>query len=161
MNLDTLLAEAKALIQSFTPIHWAIISGVLLLLILLPVINSARRRRRRRKFAPQLVLEAFQISPLGRDAFLKLRNNGEPATLTSISVRGRRDITFKSAFAGHIIEKGKTYSLLMEATLQAKLSANFSVELIYFDQRRNVYRQTFDLGAGVGRTPKLVQAGGY
>ncbi|MDX1942736.1 MAG: hypothetical protein SFU99_19390 [Saprospiraceae bacterium] len=161
MNLDTLLAEAKNLIQFFTLTHWAIIGGVLLLLfVILPLASASRRRKRRAKVAPQLILEAFQVSPLGRDAFLKIKNNGETATFTSLFVKSRRDIVFKNAFAGHQLDRGKTYSVLLEAVAQEKITHNFSIELTYFDQMRNVYRQTFDLSRNATRKPKLVQAGG-
>ncbi|MBK7870889.1 MAG: hypothetical protein IPJ74_09470 [Saprospiraceae bacterium] len=160
MNLETLFAEVKTLLQSFTLMHWAIIGGVLLLLfVVLPLASSRRRKKRRDKVAPKLMLEAFQVSPLGRDAFLKIKNNGESATFTSLFVKGRRDIVFKNAFAGHQLDKGKTYSILLETASQEKITHNFIVELTYFDQMRNVYRQTFDLSKNTTRQPKLVQAG--
>ncbi|HMO39023.1 MAG TPA: hypothetical protein PKC76_15275 [Saprospiraceae bacterium] len=157
--MDQLLAQAQNLIQTFTPLHWAILSAVIVLCILIPILSRRARRRRRQRFAPQLVLEVFQISPLGRDAFLKIKNNGETATFTSLFVRGRRDIVFRNALAGHELEKGKTYSILLEATAQELISPNFSIEITYFDQMRNVYRQTFNLANNSTRAPKLVQPG--
>ncbi len=159
MNLETLFADIKSLAQSFTWSHWAAIGAALFLLFLLPVIGASRRKKRRRKVAPQLALEAFQISPLGRDAFLKFKNNGEVATISAIAVRGRNDLVFKNAFAGHTIEKGKTYSILMETVTQDKITHNFSMELTFFDQHRNVYRQIFDLSNLTTRPPKLMQTG--
>lgn len=157
--METFLAEAQTLTQSLTPLHWGVISGVLLLLIALPFILSGRRKRKREQVKPLPALELFQISPLGRDAFLKIKNNGEVATLTSLFVRGRRDIIVKNAFAGHELERGKVYSILLEATADEKISANFNVEITYFDQMRNVYRQTLDLQSNTAKSPKLVQRG--
>lgn len=157
--METTLTEATTFLESLTPLHWAIAGVVLLLIFIIIAVKASQGRKRREKVAPKLMLEAFQISPLGRDAYLKIKNNGEPATLTSLFVRGRRDIVFKNAFAGHQLEKGKVYGILMEAASQEKIAANFSVELTYFDAKRNVYRQSFDLGNNATRQPKLVQAG--
>lgn len=157
--METTLTQARTLLESLTPVHWAIAGAFLLLIFIIIAVNAAQRRKRREKVAPKLMLEAFQISPLGHDAYLKIKNNGEPATLTSLFVRGRRDIVFKNAFAGHQLERGKTYGILMETASPEKIAANFSVELTYFDAKRNVYRQSFDLGNNSSRQPKLVQSG--
>jgi len=157
--MDTFLAGAENLIQSLTPTHWLVIGVVMLLLIVIPASLSGRRKKRREKVKPNLVLESFQVSPLGRDAFLKIKNEGEVATLTSLFVRGRRDIIAKNAFAGHKGERGKIYSILLEATAEEKITNNFTVELTYFDQMRNVYRQAFDLKNNATKNPKLMQRG--
>lgn len=151
------------LIQTFfeklTPEQWAIIVGAFLLLfVVLPLAARAQRRRRLRKFAPHIILESFQISPLGRDAFFKIRNGGEQATLISLFIRGRRDIVFKNSFVGHELQRDKSYSVLMEATAKDKIAENFSIELNYLDKMGNVYKQAFDLHAKTARQPKLVKA---
>lgn len=151
------------LIQTFfeniTREQWAIIGGVLVfLLVILPLASRARRRSRLRKFAPLIALESFQISPLGRDAFFKIRNNGEQATLVSLFVRGRRDIVFKNSFVGHELQRDKSYSVLMEATAKDKIEENFSIELNYLDKVGNVYKQAFDLSAKSAKQPRLVKA---
>ncbi len=157
--METFLAEMQNLTQSFTPVHWGVLIGILLLLVSLPFILSGRRKKKREQVKPLLALESFQISPLGRDAFLKIKNNGEVATLTSLFVRDRRDIIVKNAFAGHELGRGKVYSILLEATADEKINVDFNVEITYFDQMRNVYRQTLDLQSNTTKSPKLVQRG--
>lgn len=145
--------------KNLTPEQWAIIGGAaLFLFVLLPLYLRFRRRRRLRKFAPQIQLESFQISPLGRDAFFKIKNNGEQATLISLFIRGRRDIVFKNSFVGHELHRDKSYSILMEATAKDKISENFMIELNYLDRIGNVYKQAFDLNAKNARQAKLVKA---
>ncbi len=156
-SINTFIAQAKAFLQTLTPTHWAIIGGVFLVLILIPIIASSNRKRRLRKFAPQLAVESFQISPLGRDAFFKIRNTGELATLVSLFIRGRRDIVFKNAFVGHELHKDKSYSILMEAAAKDRIETNFTIELNYLDRVGNVYKQAFDLNNKTAKQPKLVK----
>lgn len=151
------------LVQTFfenrTPLQWAIIGGVaLLLLVVLPLASRSQRKSRLRKFAPVIGLESFQISPLGRDAFFKIRNNGEQAILTSLFIRGRRDIVFKNSFVGHELQRDKSYSILMEATAKDKIEENFTIELNYLDKAGNVYKQAFELPNKTAKTPKLLKA---
>ncbi len=159
VNIETLSAKAQAIIQSFTLVHWTIIFGILFILfVLIPIVKAKRRQRRRQRIAPILLLDTFQISPMGKDAYFKIRNTGEQATLLSLFIRGRRDVVPKNAFVGHQIEKEKVYGILLEATAMDKLADNFSVELTYLDKIGNVYKQSFELGNKVAKQPKLVKA---
>ncbi len=159
VNIETLSAKAQAIIQSFTFVHWTIIFGILFILfVLIPIVKAKRRQRRRQRIAPILLLDTFQISPMGKDAYFKIRNTGEQATLLSLFIRGRRDVVPKNAFVGHQIEKEKVYGILLEATAMDKLADNFSVELTYLDKIGNVYKQSFELGNKVAKQPKLVKA---
>jgi len=123
--------------------YWAIGGTVLLLLILWRIAAVQSKKRKLARVAPKLMIEGFQIAPLGRDAFLKMRNAGDPVTFTALQIKGRLDVTVKNALAGHELEKDKSYSLLLEATGQEKLTPNFSIELTYYDQIGNVYVQRF------------------
>ncbi len=159
INIHTVWEQIQTYFQNLSPTDIAILSGVgVLLLIGLPLVARLRRRQRLRRYAPILVLESFQISPLGRDAFFKIKNNGELATLISLFIRGRRDIVFKNSFVGHELHRDKTYSILMEATTKDKIEDNFTIELNYIDRIGNVYKQAFELNARTAKTPKLVKA---
>ena len=138
------------------PQYWAAGGGGLVLLMLISSINKRVKKKRFWRMAPQLAMEAFKISPLGRDAFFKIQNHGEKATLTTISFLGRSDIIAKNALAGHLLEKGKGYSILLEATGPNKIDANFSIEIRFMDNRNNVYRQTFLPGQNVTKRAKRV-----
>lgn len=158
--LDKILAllpvEVKEWIAEVDPLYWAAGGGSLFLLVLVSTIRKRSQKRRFWRAAPQLTMEAFKISPLGRDAFLKIQNNGEKATLTTISFQGRNDIVVKNALAGHLLDKGKGYSILLETNGQKKMDDNFSIELRFMDARNNVYRQTFIPKNTTTRPAKLV-----
>lgn len=158
--LDKILAlipaEVKEWFAEVDPRYWVAGGGGVILLILISIIRKRSKKRRFWRSAPQLTMEAFKISPLGRDAFVKIQNNGEMATLTTISFQGRNDIVVKNALAGHLLDKGKGYSILLETTGQKKMDDNFSIELRFMDVRNNVYRQTFIPKNNITRRAKLV-----
>lgn len=157
--MENFVAEAEAFFKTLNLLEWGIIGGVILLVIIIPSILSNRKKKQRARVMPRLALESFQVSPLGRDAFFRIKNTGESATLTSLFIRGRRDIIAKNAFVGHQLDRGTVYGILLEATADEKITTNFSVEITYFDQMRNVYRQTFDLKNSSVKNPKLMQKG--
>jgi len=159
VNIHTIWEQVQTFVQNRTSTELAIGGGFFaLLLIFVPLVSRGQRRRRLRKFAPNIGLESFQISPLGRDAFFKIHNHGEVATLTSIFIRGRRDILFKNAFVGHELQRDKSYSILLEATAKERIENNFTIEISYLDQKSNVYKQAFDLNHKTAKQPKLVRA---
>jgi hypothetical protein len=160
INLSSLWEKAQEVLAFMEPLHIAIASAVLLLLLLILFFRASRRKQRRRLLAPALLLESYQVSPLGRDAFLKIKNTGEMATFISLTMKGRQDIAIKNAFAGHQLEKGKSYALMLEATTSQKLNADFTLELTYMDTAGNVYRQALAPGQRSTRQPKLVKARG-
>jgi len=141
--LGLLPTEVKEWAAEVEPQYWVAGGGGFMLLIIVSSINKRVKKRRFWKMAPKLTMEAFKISPMGRDAFFKIQNYGQKATLTTISIQGRNDIIVKNALAGHLLDNGKGYSILLEANGQKKLDANFSIELRFMDNRNNVYRQTF------------------
>lgn len=153
--------QIETFIEELTPLQWGIIGGVFLLLVILRLIfggsGKRKRKRQRLEIAPQLMLHAFQIAPLGRDAFFKVKNNGETATISTLSIKGRKDIAVKNAYAGHQIEKEKVYGILLETTSMEKIKKNFTIELNYMDQAGNVYRQDFPLDQPSAQKPKLVK----
>lgn len=154
--LALLPAEVKEWIAEVEPQYWAAGGGGLVVLILFSTLRKRSKKKRFWRSAPQLTMEAFKISPLGRDAFVKIQNNGEQATLTTISFLGRNDIVVKNALAGHLLDRGKSYSILLETTGQEKMDDNFSIELRFMDARNNVYRQIFIPKNNITRRAKLV-----
>lgn len=155
--LSLLPEHWRAWLESLEPQHWAAGGGALVLLILVSTVRKTAARRRERRLAPKLVLEAFQISPLGRDAFVKIQNQGEKAILTTIAFQGRKDLAVKNALAGHHLEKDRAYSILLETTGPEKIDDNFSIELSYMDTRNNVYRQTFIPRHHQTKPPKTIR----
>lgn len=147
----------KAFALGLEPEYWAAGGGGLLLLLIWSSFGKARKKRNIKKVAPELKVHTFQVSPLGRDAFFKIRNDGEMATLSELNFIGRSDIVVKNALAGHQIRKNKIYSLLLEAASQNKIDPNFSIELTFLDTKGNVYRQAFELDTKVALPPKLVK----
>lgn len=151
---DTLQAyweQVRAWASTVAPEYWAGGGMVLVLLILWRVASTRSKKRKLALAAPKLMMEGFQIAPLGRDAFLKMRNAGEPITFTGIQIKGRLDVAVKNVLAGHELDKDKSYSLLLEATGQERLTPNFSIELTFLDRIGNVYVQRFrtdNLSAG-------------
>lgn len=118
--------------------------GVLLLFILLLVMIARSVARSRIKHSG-LVIQSFQIAPLGRDAFLKLNNPGTGVTLTSVVVTGRADVIVKNQVAGQAISQGGTYSILLEATADQRLRSDFELYFTFFDAEKKVYQQQFSL----------------
>ncbi|MCB0636198.1 MAG: hypothetical protein KDC54_06255, partial [Lewinella sp.] len=72
-------------------------------------------------------------------------NTGEQATLSSARILGRNDVLVKNTVAGQQIPSGGSYSLLLEAASSQRLQANFFVELVFVDEHRRAYEQTFTL----------------
>ncbi|GJM33006.1 MAG: hypothetical protein DHS20C18_20070 [Saprospiraceae bacterium] len=135
------IPKIKSWVLSLTIEQWSIIGGSLVALILLRILIKSFRKKKPQKSIPLLELDALQIAPLGRDAFLKIRNRGESAVLSDLAIQGRNDISVKNSFAGHQIDKDKVYSILLEANGGEKFSANFSIELTYLDLEGTVRKQ--------------------
>lgn len=132
---------------------------VIFLVLLLIVLNINRRTRKKRAFlyAPRLFLESFQISPLGKDAYLKIGNMGASGTLTQFQVNGRQDLMVKNQVAGHKLERGEQYRILLEAAGQQKINSDFTFSLTYMDARQNVFQQEFDLRKKSAQKAKLLK----
>ncbi len=156
-NLEQLRAEAEAIFYSVEWWYWAAGGGVLLLLILFLAFRNSGKKRKARQVAPRIKIHAFQLSPLGRDAYLKLRNDGDVATISNLQIKGRNDIAVKNAFAGHQLEREKIYGLLLEATGKRKIKKDFVVEVTFLDQLGNVYRQHFAIGNQTAKQARLVR----
>ena len=157
LDVESWVARALTLLRSLEWWYYVIAGTVLLTLILVLAFRNRGKKRKARKVAPRLVLHAFQVSPLGRDAFFKLRNQGAAATISDLRISGRRDIVIKNAFAGHRLGREEIYGLLLEASGKKKITNDFSVELTYLDELGNAYRQLFQLNSQRIRQPKLIR----
>ncbi len=119
------------------------IGALIIFIILLVLIIRAVSRSRVKHTG--LVIQSFQIAPLGRDAFLKLNNPGVGVTLSSVVITGRADVVVKNQVAGQAIARGGTYSILLEATADQRLRTDFQLRFMFFDEERKVYQQQFSL----------------
>lgn len=143
------------------PVYWASGGGVFLLTLL--VMGSRRRQRRRQRRtleAPNLQFQSFQVAPLGRDAYFKLHNLGQPAVLHSLVVKNRPDIVVKNSIAGHELGRSNDYSILLEAAGAERIASGIAIELTFADRKGNVYRQTFRTGDRTDARPKLLRTAG-
>jgi hypothetical protein len=159
INPEEILDIIKAKALDSGPVEWIAAAGILIIIILLiSLANSKRKKKRRaRQVAPHLSLQGFQVSPLGRDAYLKLLNSGQIAKLMELKIKGRNDIAIKNAVTGHQMPSGESYRILMESVGQQKLSNNFTVELTYVDQLGNVYQQFFPMKQQIAKPAKLIR----
>lgn len=159
INPEEIFELTKNYILESGPIEWAVASGLLIVLLFsMSIANGKRKRKKRaRKIAPTLSLQSFQISPLGRDAYLKVLNNGQTAQITDLKIKGRRDIVVKNAVAGHQLPQGESYRILLESNGHNKLDYNFSMELSYIDQLGNVYQQMFLMKQQFAKPAKLIR----
>ncbi|HMQ60724.1 MAG TPA: hypothetical protein PKE06_08650 [Flavilitoribacter sp.] len=156
---ETLWQDITDFFRNLEPEHWGI-GGISLLLIII-LFRFTRRKKKDKPIAAApsggLQINVFQIAPLGRDAFLKLFNPGPPVTLSKLDIVGRQDIAVKNALAGHLIETGALYSLLMEATGAARLDTNFTMAITYIDASGTAWKQTLDPATQLQKAPKIVK----
>ena len=156
LNFEEILEQLQPYIKILSPEQWAVVGGIIFILFVLSRMRrGAKKRKKLKKVAANLVYHAFQIAPLGRDAFFKIKNTGELATLTGITIKGRKDILVKNAVVGHQLEKDKVYSILLETGSAAKIVENFTIELSYFDQGGNNFKQSFPLNQRTAKQAKL------
>lgn len=159
INLKQWLETATEYLASTGPMEWSIGGGGLIILVLLFSISGGRRRKKRKAqaIAPKLTISSFQLSPMGRDAFFKVHNHGQLARLSTLSIRGKGHIKVKNNIAGHEIQPGEAYRILLEATGTKKINRDFIVELTYLDQLGNVYRQDFPIAQQAAQQAKLIK----
>ena len=143
-------------LQSVKPMYWAIAGGVLFLLILIPIILRSIKKSKADKIKPILVLHNFQISPLGKDAWLRLRNEGQLAVLKDLKFKKRNDIQTKTNFRDVKIGQGNTTSLFLHGIGQDRIREDFEVEFMYSDAKGHLYKQTLKLEGKIMQKAKLL-----
>jgi len=123
--------------------------GVLLLLIIILI-----ARRKPKATFPGLLVNLFQIAPLGRDAFLKIQNPAGPVVLSHYKVIGRNDVVVKNHLSGHLLDSQKEYSILLEANGNQRLEGDFTLELTYIAEGGVIYQQRLLPGQQKAESPK-------
>jgi hypothetical protein len=153
---DNSLDPILLFLQGVEPVYWAIAGGILFFLILIPIILRSVKKSKANKLKPILVLHNFQISPLGKDAWLRLRNEGQLAILKEMKFKKRNDIQPKTNFREVKIGQGNTTSLFLHGTGQERIREDFEVEFLYSDAQGHLYKQVLKLDGKVMQKAKLL-----
>ncbi len=142
--MEEYIAQAQELAEQLTLEEWAYIGGgfLLFLIIVMAIRRSRKRRKVRVKKTSNIHLHSFQIAPLGRDAFVKIRNTGEPAVLSGLKILGRDDMIIKNAFAGQKIDQNKEYGIFLEVNGKEKIQPGFQLEVTVLDSNGQVRKST-------------------
>ncbi|MEL7219940.1 MAG: hypothetical protein AAGJ93_01395 [Bacteroidota bacterium] len=122
-----------------------ILMGAGAMILLLIFIWLLGRLFRSGKKSKGIAVQSFQLAPLGRDAFLKITNPGDEVTLLFAHVIGRADVVIKNEVGGQKIPAAGSYSILLEAAGEQRLSKDFSVQFTFVDDQKQTYHQTFSL----------------
>ena len=146
INLASLKEMGRQLLDLAVDFQNEIAVGIAVVAVV-TVFWAAKRnalRNQLKQYAPRLQMSSFQISPLGRDGFLKLHNSGEPAILKSLRVLKRHDLNIQDQYKDSRISKRKDYALLIEASGKDRIAGDFLIVLEYADEKGYTYKQTFD-----------------
>ncbi|MBX2870683.1 MAG: hypothetical protein KTR30_01245 [Saprospiraceae bacterium] len=142
--MEEYLVQAQELAEQLTLQEWAYIGGGFLffLIIIMAIRRSRKGRKVRVKKASNIHLHSFQIAPLGRDAFVKIRNTGEAAVLSGLKIVGRDDMVIKNAFAGQKIDQNKEYGIFLEVNGREKIQPGFLLEVTVLGPNGQVQKST-------------------
>ncbi len=155
-STDNPLDAILPFLQNIKPMYWAIAGAILFLLILIPIILRSIKKSKANKIKPVLLLQSFQISPLGKDAWLRLRNVGQVAILKDLKFKKRNDIQSKTNFRDVKIGQGNTTSLFLHGMGQERIREDFEVEFLYSDAQGHLYKQVLKLDGKVMQKAKLL-----
>lgn len=144
-KIDNPTEQILSYLQNIEPLYLAIVGGIFLLLVLIPIILRSMKKSKAGKVKPDLVLHSFQISPLGKDAWLRLRNEGQLAILKDLKFKKRQDIQSKTSFREVKVGQGNTTSLFLHAMTQERIREDFEVEILYADSLGHLYKQVLSL----------------
>ena len=114
-------------------------------LVVIFLIFSLFRKGKKKSSMPRLVIQSFQIAPLGRDAFLKINNPSVPVTLLNVEIMDRIDLEVKNQVGGHILATGTNYSILLEVKGNHRIDPDFKIAITFVNGQRQTYRQIFSL----------------
>jgi hypothetical protein len=154
---ENIRSSLQPYLSALEPVHYAMAALGVLVLTGLVVAVRMNRRAKQRRIPPKLNVQSFQIAPLGRDAYFKISNGGPPATISSLRILGHSDIIAKNEVAGHIVEPGKDYSILLETLAAGKIDNNLEIELTFLDANGNAYRQAFQPALNQAREIKVIK----
>ncbi len=158
-KIIAMLQEALAPLGEY---RYYVVGGVallLLVLIMIVVVKRSLRKRWIKKHAPDLWIQSFQIAPLGRDAFLKIKNTGELAQLKDLRFLKRYDLKAKENYKDYPLEKNKVYGVFLEAAGKDRIEDDFDVELYFEDKVGNSYKQVFNIEEKQARKARLLKRG--
>lgn len=153
---DDIFNQILTFLENTSPVYIGAAVFLILILILIPILLRSNKRSKAKKVAPNILLQSFQISPLGRDGWLRLRNEGELAVLKDFQIKGRKDIGVKTNFREIKIQKGNTYSLFLQAIATERIREDFEVVFMYTDTIGNNYRQVLKVGDKTMMKTKLL-----
>ncbi|MFK8101820.1 MAG: hypothetical protein AB8G15_04830 [Saprospiraceae bacterium] len=120
------------------------IGGAILILLIALNVKGNNKKAILKKHAPNFVFEAFQLAPLGRDAYFKIKNIGEPAFVNFVGIKQRDDIKITNANTTNFeVTTDKIYGIFCEIQGNQKIKADFEVEIDFKDRLGNQYRQVF------------------
>lgn len=160
--MEDFLSEINKITANWEVAEWSTFAGgVLIVLILISglvaMTRNRSRKRRIRQAAPQISVNQFRISPLGRDAYFRLQNNGPDARLTRLEFKGRNNILLKNQIGGHLLAQGESYRILLELAGNQKSHDNLYFTLTFLDGSGNVFEQIFELNTQTSKQPKVVK----
>ncbi|HMQ48480.1 MAG TPA: hypothetical protein PKA00_13730 [Saprospiraceae bacterium] len=160
--MEDFLSEINKITADWGLTEWitCIGGGMIVLILISWLVSMTRvngRKRRVKQAAPQITVNQFKISPLGRDAYFKLQNSGPDAQLTRLEFKGRNNILVKNDVAGHLLANGESYRILLELTGGQKIYDSLFLTLTYLDKTGNVFEQVFDLNTQTSKQPKVIK----
>ncbi|PHN01174.1 hypothetical protein [Flavilitoribacter nigricans] len=153
-TINNWIDKARELLEEWGVDPWILAGGAGLILLVIIILIVANRKPK--ATFPGLVINLFQIAPLGRDAFLKIQNPAGPVILSQYRIIGRNDVLVKNHLSGHRMENQKEYSILLEANGDKRLEPDFSLELTYITEEGKVYQQKLLPGQQRVEPPKRV-----
>lgn len=109
--------QALDFYNTLPPLYQKIALALIPALILLWIIIRAIRRSGKKDRTPKVKLElqSFQLSPLKRDAFVKIKNMDGALVISKIEMPDNTNVYIKNDVNGHQMATGDTYSLLLES----------------------------------------------
>lgn len=142
-NIKTYIPEW---LEAYDPQLVLAVGAGLLLLIVVFLIRGIVRAFSSKKVNHQgLMVQSFQLAPLGRDAFVKIQNLGTSVVLLSVNTSNPTNVTVKNQVAGQEIISNGTYSILLEASGNERINKQLNMIVLFADQDKNRYEQVFQL----------------
>ncbi len=142
-NFAEIIEPIKEFILQYAWPYGLVLLAIPLIFIIVSLVSKAIKRGKARDCAPQLDFLSFQVAPMGKDAWLKLKNNGHEATIEKVYIPGRRDIKISNAHINFKLERNAVYGIFCESTTAARLDSGFEIIVGFKDKLGNSYDHTF------------------
>lgn len=145
--MEDIIEQLRTFIDQLTIQEWAYIGGGLLFfLIIVLAIRRSGKKKKPITSTSNIRLHSFQIAPMGRDAFVKIKNIGEPVVISELKIIGRDDMVIKNAFAGQKMDQHKEYGILLEVNNNEKILPGFTLEVTVLGPNGEVQKTTLKVG---------------